>query len=68
MSETTRDKFARDLTQYVDLSELPDVLAKQIGLLRERPDLMWLEADSEAERARKQREFDAILVAREPKQ
>lgn len=67
MSETALDKFARDLVQFTDLSEMPDTIAKHLQLLRERPDLMWLENDSETERARKQGEFDALMVSREPK-
>lgn len=68
MTETVRDEFVRDMLDAVDLSEMHDVLAKKLALLRERPDLMWLENDTEEEQARKQAEFDALMLSRETKQ
>lgn len=66
MSEDV-EQFKRDMVEKVDLSAVPEPIAKQLRLLRDRPDLMWLEDDSEEERTRKQVEFDALLLAREPK-
>jgi len=65
---TEIDDAARAAIAALDPSEVPDTfLGRKLLLMRERPDLMWLEDDDDAERDRKQAEFDALLISREPK-
>lgn len=62
------NETARAAIDAIDASEIGDQrFARQIRLLQERPDLMFLDEDDDAERGRKVAEFDALMLAGEVK-